>query len=82
MLIISQDRCSVVNFERIRELSIFEPFENDSEVWIYADDIELGVYKDSMVAKDIFRDILFLYKRCNAFGAGFVENDYYYMPEE
>lgn len=82
MLIVNQDFDSIINLERVKELSLFEPFENDTEIWIFADDIQLGTYKDSIRAKSILHDILLSYERCNMYGSGFVKNDYYYMPKE
>ena len=82
MLIINQNIDSIINLDRVKEISLFEPFENDTETWIFADDIQLGAYKDSIRAKSILHDLLLSYNSCNTFVAGFVQNDYYYMPKE
>ena len=82
MLIVSQSFDSIINLERVKEISLFKPFENDMEVWIYADETQLGAYKDSIRAKSILHDILLSYERCNSYSSGFIKNDYYYMPKE
>lgn len=82
MLIVNQNFDSIINLERVKEVSLLEPFENDTEVWIYCDDVFLGAYKDSVRAKSVLHDLILSYERCNSFSSGFVKNDYYYMPKE
>lgn len=85
MIIVSQDKSEIINFDRTFNIFIEKINENDYE--INADGECIGDYKTEERAKEVLKEILEAYKNCNYYslsqmGEGFVINDYYEMPEE
>ena len=85
MLIISQDKSEIINFDKVQNIYVSGRFIslnfelNNNEV--------IGTYETEERAKEVLKEILEAYKNCNYYslsqmGEGFVINDYYEMPEE
>ncbi len=85
MLIISQDKSEIINFDKVQNIYVSGRFIslnfelNNNEV--------IGTYETEERAKEVLKEILEAYKNCNYYsfslmGNGFVINDYYEMPEE
>ena len=98
MIIVSQDKMEIFNFEEIFRLYVdnwsneeFETgpncfcikAEKSSDNMIYA---FLGEYKTEERAKEVLEEIIELYMKCNcdSYGAGFgyVANTVFEMPDE
>ena len=88
MIILSQDKDEIFNFDRIANIwinkEILEDKTNTYE--IYADGEILGEYKTEQKAKDILQEIMRQYEFCNEeyyqSGYGYVKNMVYEMPED
>lgn len=94
MIIVSQDKDTIINFDNIGILGILgigNPLEDDDRKFkILANTISdsqyiLAKYDTEERAKEVLEQILGKYKECNRFGAegiGFVANNIFYMPKE
>lgn len=87
MVILSQDRELILNFSTVEDLWIDYPCNNDMEMFeiraeTYGNIVSIGFYNGLKRAKEVLKDILTIYKSCNAYHSGFVLNDIYYMPED
>lgn len=85
MIIVSQDKSEIINFDKVQNIYVSGRFIslkfelNNNEV--------IGTYETEERAKEVLKEILEAYKNCNYYslsqmGKGFVINDYYEMPEE
>lgn len=85
MLIVSQDKYKVINFNNISVIAINEhDIEGETTDGIV---ITIGTYKTVKRAKEVLQEIIQAYKDCNYYslvetGKGFIINDFYQMPEE
>lgn len=93
MVILSQDREVILNFNKVDYLWIKylsdDDFVSDNingiveiRVKTHSFNMPIGFYKGLKRAKEVLRDILITYKDCNCYSSGFVKNDIYYMPED
>lgn len=88
MIIISQDKGKIMNFDNMTRVYItFD--EGDDDVCIRTDTVDslyenLGYYKTEERAKEVLQEIVQLYIECNrdSYGAGFgyVSNAAFEMP--
>lgn len=81
MIIISQDKDAVINFDniqlcRINQDGIVYALLNDN------DSIRLGEYESEGRAQELLEDIVRRYEDCNKYNSGFVANKIYFMPKE
>ena len=85
MIIVSQDKSEIINFDKVQNIYVSGRFIslnfelNNNEV--------IGTYETEERAKEVLKEILEAYKNCNYYsisqmGKGFVINDYYEMPKE
>ena len=85
MIIVSQDKSEIINFDKVQNIYVSGRFIslnfelNNNEV--------IGTYETEERAKEVLKEILEAYKNCNYYslsqmGEGFVINDYSEMPEE
>ena len=82
MIIISQDKETIINFENITRISIIPPVENGYKYSIATNGcLDLGYYKTKEKTKEVLREIIDTYKFnfCNAVGQ---KQAVYKMPEE
>lgn len=90
MIIISQDKGKIINFDNMTRVYItFD--EDDDDVCIRTETVDslyedLGYYKTEARAKEVLQEIIELYMKCNcdSYGAGFgyVANAVFEMPLE
>ena len=89
MIIVSQDKCTIVNFSNIQDIRI-EPYgthiKGKKIYKIFAGNFEgyateLGTYDTEERAKEVLQEIIDMYKfnRCEAVGQ---KNAVYRMPEK
>ena len=92
MLIVGQDRETVVNFENITRIK-FCKYNSENHIqcdFIYGNYEDLGIYKTEERAKEILQEIALAYVKDrkanetdNFFGFQFMGKDIYYeMPKE
>lgn len=94
MIIVSQDKCTIVNFSNIQNIRI-EPYgthiKGKKIYKIFTGNFEgytteLGEYKTEERAKEVLQRIVETYEDCNASavstGYGYVKNRVYAMPED
>ena len=94
MIIVSQDKCTIVNFSNIQDIRI-EPYGTQikgKKIYkIFAGNFEgyateLGTYDTEERAKEVLQEIIHIYGECNAScvstGYGYVKNKVYEMPED
>lgn len=94
MIIVSQDKCTIVNFSNIQDIRI-EPYgthiKGKKIYKIFAGNFEgyateLGTYDTEERAKEVLQEIIHIYGECNAScastGYGYVRNEVYEMPED
>lgn len=87
MIIISQEKDVIVNFDNVENIWINNPLENDEGKFeiraeSYSNNMLIGEYKTEERAKEVLKEIVFKYGECNRFGPGFVANEVFYMPKE
>lgn len=92
MIIISQDKTMILNFEYIETIEIENPLENnDGKFKILCDTTSdnqytIAEYKTEERAKEVLQRIVETYEYCNASavstGYGYVKNRVYEMPED
>lgn len=69
MLIVSQDKGMIIDFEKIIKIEVINPLESDDGLFKVTAtgmdivDYELGKYKTEEEAKKVITEILFLYKQ-------------------
>lgn len=90
MIIVSQDKGKIINFDNMTRVYItFD--EDDDDVCIRTETVDslyedLGYYKTEARAKEVLGEIIELYMECNndSYGAGFgyVANAVFEMPAE
>lgn len=89
MIIISQDKGKIMNFDNMTRIYI--TFDEGDDVCIRTDTVDslyenLGYYKTEERAKEVLEEIIELYMKCNcdSYGAGFgyVANTVFKMPDE
>lgn len=74
MIIISQDKETIINFESITRISIIPPVEQDYKYSIAINGcLDLGYYKTKERAEEILRDIAHWYE---------IDAKVYNMPED
>lgn len=87
MIIVSQDKMQIFNFDRIKNIWIDDNVldKTDTEFEICADgETSLGYYKTEERTKEVLEEIIDMYCRCNSeYGSmGYVRNRVYKMPKE
>lgn len=87
MIIVSQDRDLIINFDNVTVIGIAQ--NNSKEIDSITVDKEeqyLGEYKTEERAKEVLQRIVETYEYCNASavstGYGYVKNRVYEMPED
>ena len=94
MIIVSQDKATIVNFENIQNIKIepygthikgkkiYKIFSGNFEGY----ETELGTYETEEKAKEVLQEIIQRYIECNdsfiSAGYGYVKNSAYEMPED
>lgn len=83
MIIVSQDKRSIVNFNKVVTIIIqhSEEYVISAEI-SFNKYIELGYYKEKGRAKEVLQAIIEKYENCNWRGSGFVANGVFYVPKE
>lgn len=83
MIIVSQDKKTIINFEGITRVSIVPPVEKGYEYPIAINGcLDLGYYKTEERAKEVLNEIIELYKKqTNKYHYTSV-NNVYEMPKE
>ena len=86
MIIVSQDKKKIINFERITEITV------SGTGILVGDDVfipkgeEVGKYESEERAKEVLQGIVETYEDCNAStvstGYGYVKNKVYEMPKK
>lgn len=82
MIIVSQDREEIVNFDKVESIWICSDEEGRFTIEATADtNSTLGYYETKERAKDVLQEIIEEYRNCNSsFGhEGYVKNKVYYM---
>ena len=89
MIIVSQDKRDIVNFNKVVVITIqhHEEYVPDKGYVILAEisfnkNIELGYYEEKGRAKEVLQAIIEKYENCNWRGSGFVANGVFYVPKE
>lgn len=90
MLILSQDKNVIINFNKALSIWIENPLNNDNSkfsIEVSADiDENLGYYATEKRAKEVLREIIEMYIDCNeqfdSSGLGYIRNKVYEMPEK
>lgn len=87
MIIVSQDRAVIVNFNNVENVWINNPLENTEGKFeiiteSYSNNRLMGEYDTEERAKEVLKEIMKEYGKCNRFGPGFVSNEVFYMPEK
>ena len=95
MIIVSQDKTKIVNFDNLTQIYITQD-EEETEIFIRCETVgclydDLGVYKTGERAKEVLEEIIRMYKVSKGMSftigdakklSGKYENEVYYMPEE
>ena len=90
MIIVSQDKEEIINFDNMTRVYITLD-KGDDDVCIRTETVDslyedLGYYKTEARAKEVLKEIVETYKNCNASavstGYGYVKNKVYEMPTE
>lgn len=90
MIIVSQDKTKIVNFDNLTQIYITRD-EEETATFIRYETVDslyddLGQYKTEERAKEILQEIIHIYGECNAScastGYGYVKNKVYEMPKE
>lgn len=88
MIIVSQDKGKIINFDNMTRVYIVF-YEGDDDVCIRTETVDslyedLGYYKTEARAKEVLKQIIETYENCNAcaisIGCGYVKNKVYEMP--
>lgn len=91
MIIVSQDKETIINFENITRISIMPPVEEGYKYSIAINScLDLGYYKTEERAKEVFQDIISRYEaiqltKMSNKDYGYTLQDYipvYEMPKE
>lgn len=84
MIIVSQERDIIVNFDRIESIWINDNVLDNTRCRfsIVAGEDTIAEYGTEGRAKEVLEEIIEEYEECNRFGAGFVANAVFYMPEK
>ena len=90
MIIVSQDKTKIVNFDNLTQIYITRD-EEETATFIRYETVDslyddLGEYKTEERAKEVLQEIIHIYGECNArcasTGYGYVKNKVYEMPKE
>lgn len=90
MIIVSQDKTKIVNFDNLTQIYITQD-EEETATFIRYETVDslyddLGEYKTEERAKEVLQEIIHIYGECNAScastGYGYVKNKVYEMPKE
>ena len=90
MIIVSQDKTKIVNFDNLTQIYITRD-EEETATFIRYETVDslyddLGEYKTEERAKEVLQEIIHIYGECNAScastGYGYVKNKVYEMPKE
>ena len=90
MIIVSQDKTKIVNFDNLTQIYITQD-EEKTAFFIRHETVDslyddLGFYKTEEKAKEVLQEIIQRYIECNdsfiSAGYGYVKNSAYEMPED
>lgn len=94
MIIVSQDKCTIVNLDNIKTIELDREtdfksiiiFRETNEVETGVCGLLIGHYTTRERAKEVLQEIIETYEDCNASAAstgyGYVKNRVYEMPED
>lgn len=88
MIIVSQDKDNVINYDNVKSLWIDDNVldKTNTTFYINADDDFLGEYETEERAKEVLQEIINAYLDCNVQNASakyaYVKNKVFEMPEE
>ena len=91
MIIVSQDKARIVNFDNLTQVYITHCEKDNTGYYIRFETVDslyenLGEYATEERAKEVLLNIAHNYKNCNVEyedrSGGYVENKIYFMPKE